>query len=256
MAKGSRGGRRGTGGGGGLQIGTATPQQAQKIIQSLADGDTVSYSDFMSLTDDEKADAISTIIGQGIPNFLDDSEFQKILYYTEVDGKPQTASDSALDGMKGTDLFRTVNSYYNARTDVNYTAKEIYNQIVGGDFTMVSGRGGSAYGKGIYFADNYSSSAGYRNSTTPGKSLIMRAKLNSNARVISYSSVQRGLSRERQSGSKLGQVLRRMNTDSAESTYALCKGYNAVDRGGYWVILDRSALTMSTKTKTPTGYNW
>ena len=61
----------------------ATPQQAQNIIQQLQNGDTIELSDFLTLSEDDKADAISTIMTQGIPNFLDDSPFQKILYYTD-----------------------------------------------------------------------------------------------------------------------------------------------------------------------------
>lgn len=59
-------------------------------------------------------------------------------------------------------------------------------------------------------------------------------------------------------GTKLGQVLRRMDSANATSTYALVKGYNVIDgnSGGYYVILDRNAITMSSKTKAPTGSNW
>ena len=237
----------------------ATPQQAQNIIQQLQNGDTIELSDFLTLSEDDKADAISTIMTQGIPNFLDDSPFQKILYYTEVDGKPHKAADSVLDNMAGPDLFRTVNSYYDRNTDVNYTAKEIYNQVCDGDYTMVSGRGGSAYGKGIYFADSFSSSKAYGNSTSKSKTLVMRAKFNNNAKSVSYSTVTRGVRNEISSGSKLGKVLRRMDSSNAESTYALCKGYNVIRTGGYggyYVVLDRSALTMSTTTKAAVGSNW
>lgn len=259
MPKGNRGGRRYTvnvRNGSTIQI-TASTQQAQDTLQAIADGESVSYSNFMALTDDEKADAIALMIQQGIPNFLDDSDFQKILYYTEVDGKPQVVSDSALDAMSGQEMFRTVNSYYNPRTDVNYTAKEIYNQLVDGDYTMVSGRGGSAYGKGLYFAHGYTSSTSYRNSSAKS-SLVMRGKLNSNAREITETSAIRGYQREISNGTKLGKVLSKMDRANATSTYALAKGYNVINDGynDYYVILDRSAITMSSKTKAPRGTSW
>lgn len=258
MAKGSRGGRRAVATGGGSNspfiMPQATPQQAQQILQDLLNGDTVSFDSFMSLSDDEKADAISTILKQDLPNFLDDSAMQRLLYYTEVDGKPSIVSDKSLDSVAGPDLYRTISNTYDRKTDVNYTAKQIYNQIVKGDYTRVSSTGGSAYGKGIYFADSYRGSTVYGNSN----SLVMRAKLNSNARVVSYRNAVNGAGAEIRSGSKLGRVLNRMSGHDATSVWALAKGYNVVqdNNSGYHVVLDRSALSVSDRTKSATGYSW
>lgn len=259
MAKGSRGGRRATAttvfGGG--TVTPATPQQAQQTLQALADGDTVSFSSFMALSDDDKADAISKIIQQGVPNFLDDSATQKLLYYTELDGKPTLVSDSQLDAMPGTSLYRTVNKDYNGRQDVNYTAKQIYNQIAKGDFTRVSASGGSAYGKGIYFADDYWHSArGYGKYNGTNGTLTMRMKLNNNARVISYTRAGNGVMREINNGTKLGQVLRRLSGSDRIPVYSLVKGYNVVDAGSYQSVLDRSAMTLSTHTTNGSGTQW
>lgn len=227
---------------------------AQQVLQTINNGDTVSFNNFMALSDDEKADAIEAIMKQDVPNFLDKGDFQKLLYYTEFEGKPQILSDSALDKVKGKSLYRTVSDVYDRKTDVNYTSKQIYNQIAKGDYTMVSSSGGSAYGKGIYFADSYRGSTVYGNGS---RSLVMRAKLNSNARTIDYWRAVSGYSAERSSGSKLGRALSKLNSHDAISVYAVAKGYNVIQASnGYHVILDRSAISMSAKTKQATGTSW
>ena len=48
------------------------------------------------------------------------------------------------------------------------------------------------------------------------------------------------------SGSKLGQALKKCNYSSRASVYALAKGYNVIDAGnGYYSVLNRNAVTMS-----------
>ena len=236
--------------------GTATPQQAQDLMDDLENEDVVDYSDYMKLSDDEKADAMSQILKNGIPNFLDNSATQKMLYYTDLEGKPQVVSDSALDKLNGKDLFRTVHDVYDRQTDVSYTAKQIYNQVAKGDFTAVSGSGGSAYGKGIYFADSYRDSTVYRRSGT--NNITMRAKLNNNARTVSYSTAMNRAMQEAKSGSKIGKIYKSLSYSDLPSVWALNNGYNVLtDRSsGYHVILDRRAITMSTKTTDATGYSW
>lgn len=82
------------------------------------------------------------------------------------------------------------------------------------------------------------------------KSAVIRGKLNSNAKVISYSKATSGLQQEIASGSKLGRSLSRMDNKSAVSMYALSKGYNVISSGhGYLNILNRNAVTMSKTTK-------
>ena len=258
MPKGSRGGRRATVAGTIPVAGTATPQQAQNILQDLADGDTVSFSDFMSLSEDDKADAIATIMTQDLPNFLDNSVTQKLLYYTELDAKPQVVADNVLDSMPGISYFRTVNKEYNSRLDVNYTAKDIYNQITKGDFTRVSSSGGSAYGKGIYFADDYYHSArGYGRYNGTNGTLTMRMKFNSNRRPITDRASINGYQREIRNGTKLGRVLRRIGSqEDRQSVYALVKGYNVINGGSYQSVLDRGAITMSSRTTNGSGTRW
>ena len=260
MAKGSRGGRRATTGTGSIapQAQTARPQTAQQVLQALADGDTVSFDSFMSLTEDERADAIAEIMGQDVPNFLDDSVTQKILYYTELDEKPTVVADSALDKLPGKSFFRTVNKEWDPKQDVFYSAKDIYDQIVGGDFTRVSSSGGSAYGKGIYFADDYHHSARYYGKYNGTKDTVtMRMKFNGFRKPISDNASTRGVYNEISRGTKLGKVLRRIGDSSdQQSVYALAKGYNVIDGGSYQSVIDRRAITMSSHTTNGSGTKW
>lgn len=236
--------------------GTATQQQVDDMMDDLQNGDVIDYSDYMKLSDDEKAEAMEEILKQGLPNFLDSSATQKLLYYTDIEGKPDVVSDSALDKMPGGSIYRTVHDVYNKAQDVNYTAKQIYNQLAKGDYTAVSGSGGSAYGKGIYFASSYTDSTAYRSGR--GNNLTMRAKLNGNARVVSYDTAYNGFIKEARSGSKIGNVYKRLGSADGPSIWALNHGYNVMkDRySGYHVVLDRRAITMSTKTTNSTGSSW
>ena len=75
---------------------------------------------------------------------------------------------------------------------------------------------------------------------------MMRAKLNSNAKTILFSTAESGAVREMKSGSALGKALKKCNTSSRASIYALSKGYNVIESGhGYYNILNRNAVTMS-----------
>lgn len=241
------------------QGGTATPQQAQDILNDLNNNGIVAYSNYMKLSDDEKADAMNQMLKNDLPNFLDDSATQRLQYYADVDGLPTIVSDSALDKMSGMNLFRTVRDEYDSRSDVAYSAKQIYNQIAKGIYTRVSGKGGSAHGKGLYFADSYGASTIY-GSGNANKDLTMRAKYNSNARPISETRARNGLRNAMASGSKIGQeyskIYNSRGSQDAISVWAINNGYNVIDAGSYQVVLDRRALSISSRTTDAGGSSW
>lgn len=259
MAKGTRGGRRTT-----IQTKTvqqviqnASPKQAQ-VLQDIQNGDTVSFTNYMELTDDQKAVALEQMIKNDIPNIFDNSAMQKFLYYTESEGKPQVVTDSALNGIKGTELFRGVSDQYNRATDINYTSKQIYDQIAKGTFTRVSSTGGSAYGKGIYFGEDYGTARSYANYGSKN-SIVMRAKILSNANVIGVRQANNAVSKEIASGSALGKAYAKMDSGSRASVWALNNGYKVMkanDNSGYNVVLDRSALAISSRTVSATQARW
>lgn len=261
MAKSSRGGKR-TAGSSASTVNAATqkvnPQNSQ-VQQTQPQVDTTqqaqsfstNYNNFMDMSDDQKADAISNLASQDAPVFLADNDFQKFTYNLGLNDKPQLVDDNVLDTMNGTELFRTVNSVNDSTNRMRWDADTIASQVQRGSVTRVSDSGGSVYGRGIYFADDYGESNLYGN--TRGnikKTAVVRAKLNSNAKIITYSKATSGMLSEMRSGSKLGKALRKCDQASAVSIYAMAKGYNVITSGGgYYNILSRNAITMSKTIK-------
>ena len=260
MAKGTRGGKRIT-----ASMRAAAPKVTPTQVtpptpQQVAQGNIlpkggVAFSDFQDMTDDEKADVITSALGVGTPLFLDDSGLQKFAYFTGMSDKPTVVSDSQLDSMQGTELFRTVNNAYNRKTDIGYTSNDIYKQIATGDFTMYSDSGGSAHGKGIYFADDFGSSRAYGSGSSD--TLMMRAKI-TGGKTITESKLDSDYSKALSRGDKLALACSNADSSSARNLYGLAKGYSTIDCGwNYWVVLNRGAITMSSTTKNPTGKrNW
>ena len=247
-----------------MASGATLQPQANNNIQvddtQVADAFSADYNAFMAMTDDEKADFISANVKQGVPDHLADNSLQRFIYNSGLNEKPNVVDDATLDTMTGTEMFRTVNyvdKKYNPK-DIGYTAPQIAKQVQSGRYTRVSEDGGSVYGRGIYFADSYHSSTSYGNTTGNVKSTaVMRAKLNSNAKVIDSDTAKRYARNEINSGSKLGKALSKCDSDSRPSIYAMSKGYNVMsDRSsGYFVVLNRNAITMSSDIKAK-GSKW
>ena len=265
MAKGSRGGKRVTTGGATATLNPTTQAQQQQTQQAQVDNTqtaqamSADYQKFMAMTDDEKADFIGNVTSQNVPAHLSDTSLQRFIYNSNMNDKPQLVDDSVLDTMNGTELFRTVNNVYDRQNDISYSADQIARQVQAGRITRTSDNGGSAYGRGIYFADDYTESSYYGNTRgNVQKTAVIRAKLNSNAKVISHSKAMSGCNNEIRSGSKLGRALRKCDSQSQISIYALAKGYNVIsanNSSGYFVILNRNAVTMSKSIKA-SGKKW
>ena len=261
MAKSSRGGKRTSATAGGAVNVAATQGGAPADDQQIQIDDTqqaqpmsATYDSFMAMSDDDKADAIATMASQPAPAFLSDTALQRFTYNLGMNDKPTLVDDATLDSMNGTELFRTVNAGKDSVARVKYDADEIAVQVQRGRVTRYSDNGGSVYGRGLYFADNYGDSSIYGNTAGNIKSTAMiRCKVNSNAKAINYSRAKSGLQSEISSGSKLGKALSKINSkdsQSAVSIYALAKGYNVITSGhGYFNVLNRNAVTMSTTIK-------
>ena len=239
-----------------------TPIAPSDVLQSSA----TTLNAFTSGTADEQVNAITYGTSDSVPNFLSDSPFQRFMYNNEYDGKPQIVSDSALDAMKGQDLYRTVNSVYDKKTDVGYSGKEIAQQLQYGDFTRFSDTGGLAYGKGLYFSNDYNGSKMYGNTTgNVNKTAMVRCKLNSNAKMATYSSMSSNYQSDLRRGDKVAKAIDKAcggDHKSAVSMYSLSKGINVLTSSTntnasdtYFNILDRSVLTMSADVKA-TGRKW
>lgn len=239
--------------GGNAQVDTTVQVDDTQVASAFS----ADYDKFMAMTDDEKADFISNSIKQGVPAHLAQNDFQKFLYNSGLNEKPDVVSDATLDSMKGTEMFRTVNNVYDRKNDISYNADQIAKQVMAGNVTRVSDNGGSVYGRGVYFADSYSSSTVYGKIHSDVKqTAVVRAKLNNNAKVINYNKANIGAINEMRSGSKLGKVLSKCDDDSRASIYAMSKGYNVISAGnGYLNVLNRNAITMSSSIK-PVGRSW
>ena len=244
-------------GGAGLQAQAQATQQTQVDDTQVASAFSASYDQFMAMTDDEKADFIGANVQQGVPAHLAQNDFQRFVYNSGLNEKPTIVDDATLDTMNGTEIFRTVNSVYDSKNDISYNADQIAKQVTAGRVTRVSDNGGSVYGRGIYFADDYNGSTSYGNTRGNVKSTaVMRGKLNNNAKVINYNTAYSGVSKEIASGSKLGRALRKCDSDSRVSLYAMSKGYNVISSGhGYYNVLNRNAITMSSDIKAK-GSKW
>ena len=258
MAKGSRGGKRTASSTGStvnatINANANNPQAQQPQVDTTqqAQAFSTNYDNFMAMSDDQKAQAISNLASQDVPVFLANNDFQKFTYNMGLNDKPQLVDDSVLDTMNGTELFRTVNSINDGTNRMKWDADTIASQIQRGSVTRVSDNGGSAYGRGIYFADDYTESSYYGNSRgNIKKTAVVRAKLNSNAKVITYNKATSGLRAEISNGTKLGKALSKCDHASQVSIYAMAKGYNVIyNQSSYYTILSRNAITMSKTIK-------
>ncbi len=230
---------------------TSTPQGVTPKPQQHAFVEEGEFEKFRSMSTDEQADMISKLSKQEVPIFLANNDFQKLTYAIGGNDKPTIVSDSALDKVKGVELFRTVNGTKDIKNGITYDADMIASQIQRGKVTRVSDSGGSYFGRGIYFADNYGDSICYGNGRGNIKSTaVVRAKIDPNAKIISYNQASTGVRVEMQNGSKLGKALKKCDSYSRESIYALSKGYSVITSGsGYYNILSRKALIMSSDVK-------
>ena len=249
MAKANRGGKRTTAAASAVRNPQIVQQVTPPSLQQIAQGNVlpqggVPFSQFQSMTDDQKADVISNALGQSLPFFLDDSSLQKLAYFTGLNDKPTLMDEAQLAKIPGRDLWRSVHDSYDRNTDMGFTSKDIYNQIATGDFTRYSDSGGSAYGKAIYFdvsKGSYGQGRGYT---------VMHAKFLPTAKTINYATLQTAWSREARSGSKLANAINQADRASRPMLYAMAKGYDAVYDGnnGYRMVLNRKAIALSKTT--------
>ena len=257
----SSSGKMGAMGGAGLQAQAQAQatQQVQVDDTQVASAFSASYDQFMAMTDDEKADFIDANIKQGVPAHLAQNDLQRFIYNSGLNDKPDIVDDATLDTMTGTEMFRTVNSVHDKANDLGYNADQIAKQVMSGRVTRVSDTGGSTYGRGIYFANSYSESTGMYGNTRGNvkATAVMRAKLNNNAKVIDSDTAKLYARKEISSGSKLGKTLAKCDRQSQSSIYAMSKGYNVMSdkASGYFVVLNRNAITMSSDVKAK-GSKW
>ena len=205
----------------------------------------VSYSQFMQMSDDQKYQTIDTILNDSsiqVPSYLDSSRTSKVVYALGMDNKPTVVSDSQLDTMPGKDLYRTV---YESGSMPPPSSADILDQIRTGDYTQMSGAGGSVHGRAIYFArDSFQASSSY--GMRERNAMVMRAKINPNAKIVSENKLMSTM----QSDSSWNANFSKKNSGYDEvALYALSHGIDGWYSGNYTMMVNRGALTASSKNK-------
>jgi hypothetical protein len=126
----------------------------------------------------------------------------------------------------------------------------ILDQIRNGDYTHMSGSGGSAHGRAIYFATDFTDSTDYgRGERNPQ---VMRAKINPGAKIVSESTLynqmnSKGMDARYRSTVNFGKKVVR-DTDSM-ALYALSQGIDGWYSNTYTMMVNRGALTASSQSK-------
>lgn len=206
--------------------------------------DSVAY--FATLTPDKQAEAITEAFKATVPHYLNEnSDLQKLMYNQNMIGLPDVITDSELDQEEGIEMFRTVNSVQDNNSGVSLTAPEIAQQVMHGQQTYVASGSMAFHGEGIYFAgDRYDSeNYGYTRGDV-NKTCVIRAKIKPSAKIIKENDLNKRISKEIKSNSKLGQALAKSSDKRA--LYAVCKGYQVIFDGyDYYDIIDRSCLSIS-----------
>lgn len=233
----------GKGGGGALKKPAPIPKKTPSGI---------SPEQFRAMTDDQKIDTINSIMNSrkkqyAVPDYLDKSKTTKVMYALGLDDKPKVVSDSALDKMSGTEIFRGV---YEKGTMPPPSAGAILDQIRHGDSTQLSGSGGSVHGRALYFSTNYDTARSY--STWGRNGTVLRGKIGKDAIIRNESNLRAEMRADTNFMSKIGEASR----EDKIALYALYKGFDGWYSGSYTMLVNRGKLTMSSKNGSSNSMTW
>lgn len=205
----------------------------------------MTYDQFMQLSEQERFDKINEILDNQnikVPDYLDSSDTTKLIYALGMDKKPTVVSDAQLDQMQGRELYRTV---YETGSMPPPSTADVIDQISNGDYTQMSGKGGSAHGRAIYFSTDYGDSAIYGSGER--NPLIMRGKINPTANIRSESSLGRQMLNDTTWKSTIKQ--HRLSSSDNIALYALSHGIDGWYSSTYTMMVNRGALTVSSQAK-------
>ncbi|MBR0075486.1 MAG: hypothetical protein IJP96_07010 [Synergistaceae bacterium] len=178
----------------------------------------LTYDQFMQMSNDEKYDLMDKIIKDEnikVPDYLDDSITTKVMYALGMNNKPTVVSDSELDKLPGDDLYRAI---YDS-TDFNLSSKDIMEQLKYSNYTQLSGKGGSVYGRGIYFTNDFTDAAEY--GSYGNNMLVMRAKINPNSKMSTLNEIQNKINKDLSFGRIFTSSI---NDDDKPALYAIAHG--------------------------------
>ena len=208
-------------------------QRQAKRQSANSSNNNAAYSNFMNMTDDEKASAIITSVGQKgditrLPQPLQkggESRVQKVVHDLGLHDKPTVLSTAEFNKyMKDNHL---TNKDLMTRSADN---PNTFNAFRTSDYNYIAGRkGGSAYGEGTYFDHSNGHNTGYG-------TWSMNAVLNpQTAKVVKYNDLSK-------IKAKFSPALQKA-VGNQEALIALAAGYNVIEvSNGYTVVIDRSAV--------------
>ena len=213
----------------------------------------ISYDQFMKMSNGQKYQTMDSIIDNPnivVPSYLDGSVTTKVMYALGMNNKPTVVSDWQLDTMPGKEIYRTV---YDVSSPPPY-AQDIIDQIRTGDFTQLSGAGGSAHSRALYFSTNFAGSADY--GVGKQNSTVMRAKINLNAKIADEQTLTNAMNADTDFlNSKQGSTINKSYGTMRDrlSLYAIANGYDGWATSStydqYNMIINRGVLTASSQNK-------
>lgn len=245
---GAPGGGTGGLGGGGLGVGVpiAIPQGPPPNVAPGQPVPAISIAQLQAMDDTQFVNYLNGLKSTPIDPltyYNDTWDTQRLIAnMPELNRAPEVVDANTFASLPGQAIFRTVNA------QGTESAVDICGRTMASDITTI---GEGRMGDGFYFATSLTSSQrGYGH--TPNniqKTATMSAKLNSNARIVTESQLDRMVNSE--SRAVRNAILRMKSggtwTESGYMAYALRKGYNVVSAGGICNVIDRSAATWSNQ---------
>jgi len=173
------------------------------------------------------------------PSYLDGSETTKVIYALGMASKPTVIPESQFDAISGREIYRTV---YEAGSMPPPSSADVLDQIRNGDYTQMSGSGGSAHGRAIYFATDFTDSTDYGASMR--NSMVARAKINPNANVVRESTIRSMMQNDKNYASR-----NHWRDKDGIALYALSHGIDGWYSGTYTMMVNRGALSISDQNR-------
>lgn len=231
----------------------------QQQLQAQTDGKPITLSDFANMSDDEMTDVYNKAQQAALPSNLGDSPTQRLIHYLGINDTMESATDSELrQAVKAgaTALYRTVNP----NTQYNLTSSQIADDHRSGKVFNIGGTGGTAYGGGLYFSDDFKGSKMYGRPYL-GPVNTIAAVFNSKANGITGYDLSLKATAFLKSHPKFAKAIgvdtsqtrmggRTWLSNRESSLVAMAMGYNYTKHsvgGGenYYVILDRGIVSAS-----------
>ena len=143
---------------------------AAAATSAASTGGTFSVSDFQKMSVDDQFDLVQkSIQGKAAGSYYTwDTDYQRFINNSGLDGAPNLVDDKTLDSMSGTETFRTTNE------NRAFPGKAIAVKTQTDDKLLYNAGGQEWYGKGLYSATSLGSSTAYGNNS---RAAVMRFKI-------------------------------------------------------------------------------